>query len=494
MSLQWKFAALILMLTATVAASLGVAGWSFTLLQREVAEPIRELAPILQGLRQARDGLAELAIAPPDPRRRRDALDRVQSGLAIAEGADVARRWTSRSSWRNLRARVEQVAAGSAAGESQPEALALLDNQAERARRVAERIELGLFDEQARLAGEHGADLRARLLTILGLALVVSALVGVLALLLARRWVVQRVAALRAATDRIASGDFAHRIPAAGDDELARLSREVNHMAEMVRRMQEQRVQRERLAAIGEMVRRLAHNLRNPLSGIRSLAEISRDDLPNDQEDVREHQTRIIRTVDRFEQWLSDLLSATSPLQIRPSRQPVRRWLENVVETHRPVAEARSIHLEPDLRLLPQMAAYDPRHLEQAIVALLTNAIEVSPEGGVVRVAGARRSDPGGGWEIRVEDQGPGVPSELASRVFSAHFSTKPGGNGIGLAVAQEVARGHGGSIHVEQGLPRPGQDSLDASVAACGAAFVLRLPDRPAGVGGESSTESDAN
>jgi len=486
MSLQWKFAALIAMLTLTVGASLGVAAWSFTLLQREVAQPIRELAPILQGLRQARDGLADLTTPPADRSRRRDAVDRVLDGLAIAEAADAENRWTRRSSWRNLRTRAGQI--GVISREADVSAsLALLADHSERAMRVAERIEFGLFEEQARLAGELGADLRARLLTVLGLALLTSALVGVLTLLLTRRWVIRRVSALRVATDRIASGDFTHRIPASGDDEIARLSREVNHMAEMVREMQEQRVQRERLAAIGEMVRRLAHNLRNPLSGIRSLAEISRDDLP-EHEDVREHQTRIIRTVDRFEQWLSDLLSATSPLQIRPSAQPVRRWLENVVETHRPAAEARSVRLAPDLQFLPEIAEFDPRHLEQAIVALLTNAIEVSPEGGEVRVVAACVREGAGGWEIRVEDQGPGVAPELASRVFSAHFSTKPGGNGIGLAVAQEVARGHGGSIHVERGLPQPGQEARGKRVAACGAAFVLRLPDRPGGSAGEVS------
>jgi len=94
--------------------------------------------------------------------------------------------------------------------------------------------------------------------------------------------------------------------------QLAQLASEVNHMAHMVKTLQDERVESERLAAVGSMVRRIAHNIRNPLAGIRGLAEITRNELAQDEE-LRENQTRIVAAVDRFERWLKQLLDATRP-------------------------------------------------------------------------------------------------------------------------------------------------------------------------------------
>src|SRR5262249_25264293 len=156
---------------------------------------------------------------------------------------------------------------------------------------------------------------------VLLLASLWVALVGALGFSLLHRWVLQPVARLRTAAARIGDGDFAHRVlvrpGGPGRDELAQLSTEVNHMAGLVRAMQDERVERDRLAAAGEMVRRLTHNLRNPLAGIRGLAEITRGDLPPAADELRENQERIIATIDRFEHWLSELLSATSPLTVQ---------------------------------------------------------------------------------------------------------------------------------------------------------------------------------
>jgi signal transduction histidine kinase len=175
---------------------------------------------------------------------------------------------------------------------------------------LIQRIQSRVIAEQDKVV-EFGDTIRGRLVLVLAFALSAAVLVGVLALTLVRRWVLIPVAALRAAAQRIAGGDFDHRTPVTGHDELAQLSSEVNHMAGMVRMMLDERVERERLAAVGEMVRRLAHNLRNPLSGIRGLAELSREETAPGTH-VHENQNRIILSVDRFEKWLADLLSLHS--------------------------------------------------------------------------------------------------------------------------------------------------------------------------------------
>src|SRR5690606_22117546 len=104
----------------------------------------------------------------------------------------------------------------------------------------------------------------------------------------------------------------------------------------------------------------------------------------------------------------------------------------------------------------------DRMHLEQAVMALASNAIEATPDGGTVRLIG-RAEDPGR-WEIRIEDSGPGVPLDLAERIFSPYFTTKRHGTGIGLALVQNVVQAHGGSVRVERS-------------ELGGAAFIVTLP-----------------
>jgi signal transduction histidine kinase len=235
-------------------------------------------------------------------------------------------------------------------------------------------------------------------------------------------------------------------------------------------------VERERLAAVGEMMRRLAHNLRNPLSGIRGLAEVTRDEV-RDSPDLRDHQERIIASVDRFERWLSDLLSVTKPLAVLPEPARVEPLLTGLVDAHRPMARQKDIVLELDMASAPAEACFDPRHLEHSLVAILTNAIQASPAKTTVRVTA--RSVDAGAWEVRIADQGPGVPPEIVDKVFNAYFTTKKDGNGIGLAVAQQVVRAHGGRITIERGL----NGSVETRGIGPGATFVVRIPVRPPSV-----------
>jgi signal transduction histidine kinase len=307
------------------------------------------------------------------------------------------------------------------------------------------------------------------------------------------------VAHLRTATARIAAGDFAHRIalgaPAGSRaDELHQLSAEVNHMAGMVKSMQDERVEQERLAALGEMVRRLAHNLRNPLGGIRSLAETTRFELSHpkpEPAELKDHQTKIILAVDRFEKWLNELLGATRSLSIQPEPTNIERWLSGFADAHRPAAQSRGLNLTIDTSAGPPEAIIDSRHLEHALSAMVSNAIEStsSPQargpGGSVRVI-TRSTDnklPNGKlgdfWTIEVIDEGLGVPPNLRDTIFRPYFTTKRDGNGIGLAVAHQVVKAHGGRIEVESPWP-PQEDGSEKPAREnwpAGARFTIYLP-----------------
>lgn len=336
-----------------------------------------------------------------------------------------------------------------------------------KAHELIERVEKRIVKDSVENI-DHGDQLRGIFLVIVAAAMTASALFALLGSLLFRRWVVGPVGALRLAAEEIGAGRFSHRVPVLSDDELGRLSSEVNHMAGMIASMQQEAVERERLAAVGEMVRRLAHNLRNPLSGIRGLAELTRMRAPED-EAIRHDQSEIITAVDRFNGWLTDLLQATSPLALNPREMDVQEWLTGVIDSHRPLARMRSVTLDIRTSDAPKTAHFDPKHLEHAVVAILTNAIQASPPESTVvfeaRMAEALvpQASPTQ-WEIRIADQGSGIAPEVMSKIFKPYFTTKRDGNGIGLAVAQSVVKGHGGRIDVRS---EPG----------LGAEFIVRIP-----------------
>lgn len=322
----------------------------------------------------------------------------------------------------------------------------------------------------AGLSLSHAEGVQNRLIIWLASIILVGVLLSVLAVILLRRWVRRPVAALRDAAAHIARGDLTYRIPVTGRDELGLLSAEVNHMAQMVHVMQEERVERERLAAIGGMVRRLVHNVRNPLAGIRGLAEVTRLDFPKGTEH-RDNLDLIVSTADAFERWLNELLSVTNPTTLNLQDANPRDWLRGVVEIHRPMAQSKGVELSIDDHQAPEQAMFDPMHLDHALAALVSNALEAAPKGSRVQVA-CRQATPLE-WELTVSDQGPGVPKDLAARIFEPHFTTKRHGTGMGLAMAQQVVRAHGGRIRVES---RP-----DTEKNPSGAVFRLNMPLRPA-------------
>lgn len=505
MSLRRKFLILLLALGAAVAINVGTVVWTMLFLERELALPLSSFQDVLTGLSRVKRSIGQIhggiagsenigpvrAAPGPEPARDEAALAEferlaadVLTGLSDLEANETYRLRAGVSTTQNLRGRVTQALDearrwyGSGAGAL--DRAALLDLYF-RLHELIERIEQWNLAELAK-AGDYSAGLRQTVLLIVGASTLLVALVFWDAAIFVRRWAVKPVARLRLAAERLGAGDFAHRIEIEGRDEIAQLSGEVNHMAATIARMQTERIERERLAAVGEVVRRIVHNLRNPLAGIRGLAEYTRGEVAPNQ-DLREAQDRIMRTVDRFEQWLSGLLSATRPLDLSTGETPPASWLLGIVEMHRPAANAKGILLALDASNAPEVARFDARHLEQALVALLSNAIEASPRGGAVSVVAKRSLDSGDSWEIEVADQGPGVPGELRDQIFKPYFTTKPGGSGIGLAVAYQVITQHGGRITVGEPA-RNGQLAAEAAGAppkhpgmGPGAVFRVVLP-----------------
>jgi signal transduction histidine kinase len=498
MSLQTQFGLLLALLGAAVVANLAISVWSVGLLDREQRWANEQIGTVLGPLHDinrlawsqsrllGQPGIGWFADADfatetagtLDGQRTPEAMAEFRrlgvSALEALEQLEGFRSYALRSgvnTTRNLRERIRATGAAGevwfAEGDQARRSQAL--RELYELHELIERLEARLIQD-AQIASVYVGDVRRRLIfTVSAMVVVVVAFLLVAAWLF-RRWVLLKAERLQFAAERLGAGDFEHRIPIQGDDELDRVARRVNDMAGTIVAMQAERIERERLAAVGEMARRVAHNIRNPLAGIRSLAELSAiESQPGST--VAEHQQRIIRTVDRFGAWLSELLSVSTPLEVIPRREPVRPWLRDLVEALRPMADDRGVELRLDDSAAPEESVIDRRHLEQAVSAIVTNAIEISPRDGVIAIT--VRALPPDWWEIAVEDDGPGISAECKDQLFRPYFTTKKGGTGIGLAIAHRVVREHGGIVDAGN---RPGRAD-GPSGAGPGAVFRIQLP-----------------
>jgi len=506
MSLQTKLAGMLIGMGVAVIAGLGTLLWSFVTLERETIRPFVSMTDTLRGLATVKRDVEELATliaGPPmfdhagsahgnaDGVRGRRAplvegelsaaqLDEIQHlGVRALHQIELVREeeaWRLRAgqfAFETLTDRLSSAldAAPDALASRDPEALAEIGHDLFQVHELIERIE-GRILADARIASTFADQLRGRLVLVVGLATAAVVLTGVLGAAMTRRIVVRPVGELRSAAARIGKGDFEARLPVRGGDELGELAREFNEMTSLVGRMQDERVERERFAAIGEMTRRIVHNLRGPLSGIKGLAQVTMREVPN--ESVQETQGRIVEAVDGFDRWITELLNSTRPLSIDPIEHDVGAWLESVVSTVRPMADSQGITLELDLPLEPMVRRFDAGHLEHAVSALVTNALEATGAGGIVRIEAGAIGE--GAWELAVVDSGPGIPPENRARIFDPAFTSKPRGTGTGLAVVRQVVEAHGGRIDVGDGVSQGSEGSQEAR-ANPGAGFRLRLP-----------------
>jgi two-component system sensor histidine kinase AtoS len=181
--------------------------------------------------------------------------------------------------------------------------------------------------------------------------------------------------------------------------------------------------------------------------------------------ETAEQQRRIIETVDRFEKWLRELQQSVSPVTLSLQRISVARLIADVAKVLQPMADRLGVSIVSDVDISLGDVRADNHHMEQALVALLTNAIQASKAGKVVRVSAKRAAAGSSEWCLAVADQGPGIPPAIRDKIFLPYFTTKPDGSGVGLSTANKVVTAHGGRLTVES---EPG----------CGSVFVATMPD----------------
>lgn len=468
MSLRLKFLIVLALLGLTLSVNVALSIWSIRFLERELAWPLQSAQPVLYELHKikrlgeqevgalgaGRAGSDDAADAPAlsdeeigqrlltQERQAHEALRRLEALPTVNLRSGV-------STTQNLRDRSHEIMRlieGWASKPSDSQRVVLIESIDTR-HELIERVE-GRILQDAQLTADYGRRLKVVIYLIISASVLGAGLTAGFVVLLLRRWVLAPVGALREGAKRFGSGAFTHRIAINTDDELGQLGEEFNHMASLIKTMQDERIERERLAAMGEMAQRTVHNLRTPLSGIRALAEMTSHELPEGS-DLTELQDRIIATVDRFEGWLQGMLRVSSPLQLQHQTYSPRKLVEGVVGAHRDAAKsAGGVIINLADHGVPDRAVGDPNQLEHALTALVGNAIDFSPEGGVISVDIGDTE--GGYWTLSVQDQGPGIEPGLHVAIFRPYFTTRKSGTGIGLAMVRRIVEQHHGTIAVQ--------------------------------------------
>lgn len=232
--------------------------------------------------------------------------------------------------------------------------------------------------------------------------------------------------------------------------------RDVTALKEMEARLVEQ----ERLAAVGELAAIVAHEVRNPLAGIRGACEILLEGYRGDAART-EIGREVLHQVDRLNGTVTDLLLYARPKAMDPVPTDLHALLDRVFAVLREEAEARGISIERSLAAdLPAVLA-DGRQLEQVLINLLQNAFHAVPEEGRVRVETTHAD---GRVALSVEDNGAGIPPDRLERIWKPFYTTRTQGTGLGLAICKKIVDAHGGTIEV-------------VSPPESGARFTIRLP-----------------
>jgi two-component system nitrogen regulation sensor histidine kinase GlnL len=237
------------------------------------------------------------------------------------------------------------------------------------------------------------------------------------------------------------------------------------------RLLQSQDLDRRRVAELDRMAAQFAHEINNPLSGIRGAAQLLGRRLDG-RNDLVEYTDMIVRQVDRLNGLVEALMALEAPV-LRKQPVNIHKILNELILLERPAAELRGIVFEPQFDpSLPEVNG-DAARLEQLFLNILRNAVAHCPDKlGRIRIATRmehsyyvdREAERVSFLTVSVADNGPGLDDEAIEHVFSPMFSRRPGGHGMGLAIAGAIALAHDGRIRA-------------ANVPGGGAIFHVTLP-----------------
>lgn len=237
------------------------------------------------------------------------------------------------------------------------------------------------------------------------------------------------------------------------NEDIVKLNQQLAEKLNMLSKAQDDIVKKGKMAQLGHLVATVAHEIRNPLSGIRNSSFLLQRKLKDNPVDYTNYFTRIETGINRCDTIITQLLDYSRSRKLISENADISQWLEDLLNEH-------SAKLPPSVQLsltLPEsqfMAPFDKDRLRGGIVNLVNNAAESltgkSNEEAQSRLIEIELKKTERGAEIEVRDNGPGIPAEILAKIGEPLFTTKSFGTGLGIAMVQKTAELHGGSLEIQ--------------------------------------------
>jgi signal transduction histidine kinase len=258
-------------------------------------------------------------------------------------------------------------------------------------------------------------------------------------------------------TRKLKSGDLDHRVVGLRD-EFGELASAINDMAGSLKEQMHKMQRTEQMVVVGELAAGLAHEIKNPLAGIKVAMQVLAEEASLSEED-RGVVKKVGQEVVRLESLMKNFLNFAKPAKPQLSELNLNNLLNTILAFYlksRPVSPDRPnpVAIVKELQPVPDTMA-DPMQLQQIFLNLVLNAVDAMPDGGTLGVRTSFEKGPDL-IHIEISDTGKGISREHADQIFQPFFTTKPKGTGLGLAISKQLIEQHGGSI-TAAGIPSGG-------------------------------------
>jgi len=221
----------------------------------------------------------------------------------------------------------------------------------------------------------------------------------------------------------------------------------------------------EKLAAVGRMAASVAHEVRNPLSSIKGLAQFMSNSAQEGSKQ-KQHAQIMVKEVDRINRVINDLLTFSRPLQLELKPTNVNELIGHAVSLVKADANERHITVQITSDPLLKTILIDENQMIQVFLNLLLNSVSAIDKNGVIEIT--TQIDTGRQCLIiEIQDDGDGIPAEHKSKIFDPFMTTREKGTGIGLAIVKKIIENHGG--HIEATSPAKNKDH--------GSVFKMSIP-----------------
>jgi len=207
-----------------------------------------------------------------------------------------------------------------------------------------------------------------------------------------------------------------------------------------------------KLAALGRLTSGVAHEVKNPLNAMVLQLELLKSKLQEQGKHVQPHLDVLSEEIRRLDRVVKTFLDFTRPIELRPAETDIEGLVREVFTLAEPQAKQNNVQLVFEANgTLPRLVI-DRDLMKQALLNLVLNGCQAMPSGGELKVTPHALPHH---LELTIADQGVGIPPEIRPKVFSLCFTTKPGGTGVGLAMAYRIVQLHNGSIDFSSELNR---------------------------------------